>query len=345
MNTNIVNQQPPLYPQLSFSNAASCFSYWPLSPQPLYPKRFVADNGESKPGIAAEKPVEVKIQEKMAGKRKAYFNITKSEGAKDKKAIRAEKNRMFAKESRDRKQMYIRNIENQLRVLRVQVEDYKQRLSKYELIEEQLELNHEIKKYMESVRAMLAETKEAPVKNQAFVSAMQKFYTEAIREKQKALSILTKAMVEMMMPLSVRLCLWTKEKGVDLHNNEEVEKLVQEKVPNEQAQNVKEYVKIIQDIDRLPNGEVKYVTDAGLRVRELIRKMVKCQKKAQIELAKICDYMNKSMFPNFDLVNINNFVRITAQLILSPELSNYSLCKLGDSDFTISEEVELKKRV
>eukprot|EP00826_Nyctotherus_ovalis_P045825 TRINITY_DN5107_c0_g1_i1.p1 TRINITY_DN5107_c0_g1~~TRINITY_DN5107_c0_g1_i1.p1 ORF type:complete len:179 (-),score=33.08 TRINITY_DN5107_c0_g1_i1:79-615(-) len=154
MNTNVVNQQYPLYPQFSFPNTASCFSYWPLCPQPLCPKRFVVDNGDNRPEAMAKKPMEVKVQEKMAGKRKVYFKITKGEEIKDKKAIRAKKNRLFAKESRDRKQMYIRNIENQLRVLKVQVENYKQRLSKYELIEQQLEYNHEIRKYMESVRAV-----------------------------------------------------------------------------------------------------------------------------------------------------------------------------------------------
>ena len=60
----------------------------------------------------------------------------KTESKKDKmKAIRAEKNRMYAKQSRDRKRKYIEELEAKLRQTQEELAKCKARLEQYELIE------------------------------------------------------------------------------------------------------------------------------------------------------------------------------------------------------------------
>lgn len=351
MNPNITTQDANsnwIFPKIPFYTVPSYLSpCLPVSPQtqPLTIKRFAAENEEDK-DQAVLKPIPIvapmKLESEPKKRRKNYFNITKGEVAKDKKTLRAEKNRLFAKESRDRKQMYIRDIENQVRILKLQVEEYKQRLSKYELIETNLEFGCEIKKYLEAVSDTVAETKDALNTNEAFFAALKKFYEERTKDKQRALGVLTKAMVEMLIPFSVKLVLWAKNKGLDLNNTLELQKLVHENAPYENIKNVEEYIKCLK-IDKVkPGDDAECLVASGTKLRNFIRKVAKCQKKAQIELAKVCNYMCKNVFPSLDMNLTGNFLRITAQLALNPELSNYALCQLTDSDFVFSEENENK---
>ena len=114
-------------------------------------------------------------------------------------------------------------------MLKSQVKEHKQRLSKHDLIETHLEFSYEMKKYLEATSTMMTETKELLNNNEAFLTALRKLYTERTRHKQKALNVLTKVeaiMVEMLLPFSVKLFLWAKEKGVDVHNTEELQKLI-----------------------------------------------------------------------------------------------------------------------
>eukprot|EP00826_Nyctotherus_ovalis_P040183 TRINITY_DN3927_c0_g1_i24.p1 TRINITY_DN3927_c0_g1~~TRINITY_DN3927_c0_g1_i24.p1 ORF type:complete len:354 (-),score=92.55 TRINITY_DN3927_c0_g1_i24:133-1194(-) len=333
-------------PQLPFPTIPFCLpSFPPTAPfsQPPPSKRFVEEREEEKPqAVATSTPAMTPPDEESAGRRerKAPFSITKSEAQRDKKAIRAEKNRLFAKESRDRKQMYVREIENQLRTLKVQVEDYKRRLSKYELIEKHLEFNYEANKYLEAVTEMVAERRETAGNNELFVETLKKFYTERTKDKQKALQVLSKAMVEMIMPFSVKMCLWIKESGIDIRNTEGIQRLVQEKVPHEEAQNIAEYVKALH-MSRTKHGDnLEHLVTSGTKLKNLVRKIAKCQKDAQLELTKICNYMNKSVFTNFSINQAGTCFRITSQLLLIPELSNYSICNLSDSDFSINEETK-----
>ena len=78
---------------------ASCLTTRPLNIPLLRPipiKRFVGEDEREKPQVV--------VKEEATSKRKCYFTITKNNAVKDevkdKKALRAEKNRLFAKESK-----------------------------------------------------------------------------------------------------------------------------------------------------------------------------------------------------------------------------------------------------
>eukprot|EP00826_Nyctotherus_ovalis_P040182 TRINITY_DN3927_c0_g1_i21.p1 TRINITY_DN3927_c0_g1~~TRINITY_DN3927_c0_g1_i21.p1 ORF type:complete len:117 (+),score=13.86 TRINITY_DN3927_c0_g1_i21:73-423(+) len=104
--------------------------------------------------------------------------------------------------------------------------------------------------------------------------------------------------------------------------------------------NIAEYVKALH-MSRTKHGDnLEHLVTSGTKLKNLVRKIAKCQKDAQLELTKICNYMNKSVFTNFSINQAGTCFRITSQLLLIPELSNYSICNLSDSDFSINEETK-----
>lgn len=340
MNTNTINQEYNnnwLYPQVPFTN-----SYQPFNlPQPFSTKRFAADEGGDKPeAVVMASPVITSMHEEslINRKRKAYFKITKNETAIEKKAVRAARNRIFAKESRDRKQLYIRDIENQLTALKQQLEVYKKRLSKYDLIEKHLEANNEAKGYLDAVREILADSKDALNNNEVFIASLKKLYVEREKSRHKALGVLTKAMIQILMPLPVKMLLWSKDKGVNIGDCDMLQRLLKESIPFANEECIKEYVGVLRVEEAKLGESAESAAASGLKIRTLVRKITKNQKKAQAELMKICNYMIKNVFPNYRLSGVNSFIKMTADLPLIPELNNYSLCHLTDSDFTISEK-------
>ena len=78
--------------------------------------------------------VELKLEDQLPKEIKVTKRI-ESLNPSVKKAIRAEKNRKFAKESRERKRKYIQSLEMEVNELKIQLEFYRQKLQKYELIE------------------------------------------------------------------------------------------------------------------------------------------------------------------------------------------------------------------
>jgi hypothetical protein len=50
-----------------------------------------------------------------------------------------------------------------------------------------------------------------------------------------------------------------------------------------------------------PSETTECIPASGVRIRQVIRKITKNQKKAQLELMKISSYMLKNVFPGFNL--------------------------------------------
>lgn len=305
--------------------------------QPASTKRFAAeDEGRA---ISIDSPP----SEKISGKRekREYFNIIKnepmtSETVKDKKAIRAAKNRMFAKESRQRKQLYIRDMENQLKVLRLQLEEYKQRQSKFDLVERHLKPRQEVAAFFEAFTQILVEDKDVLSNNEAFVAKLKRVCLEWARERQKVIETLSTAIIDLLLPIPIKMPIWMKSNGVDMCSLEAVQKLVHEKVPHECVQDVERYVRSLYLNKEKPNEGVECLFSSGLRMKKLIKKIEKCSEMAQSEVMKICNFVNKNIFEYCDLNSAGNIFKITSQLALAPELSNSTICKLLDTDSALS---------
>ncbi len=136
-----------------------------------------------------------KLERKGANKDKAVLaHDDKKE--EEKKAIRAEKNRRFAKESRDRKRRYVQELEAEVKDLRKQVEFYKSRLSKYELIEKQRNMfGYELYATISGVYKEMYEKHQSVTDTALFVKALEKKFDQCVEERRKALEQLARTMV------------------------------------------------------------------------------------------------------------------------------------------------------
>ena len=71
-------------------------------------------------------------------------------------------------------------------------------------------------------------------------------------------------------------------------------------------QKITEFVKTLQVSKINPNGNIEFLVNSGTKMRTLI----KYQNKAKSELTRICNYMNKHIFPNFNINRTADFLKI-----------------------------------
>ena len=97
-------------------------------------KKTLFDNSSESNSLSEPIPNKGKNKRTRKNANKKVASLFSIE-AEDKKAMRAEKNRQFAKESRERRRKYVQNLEQEVNQLKEEIESYKIRLKKYELIE------------------------------------------------------------------------------------------------------------------------------------------------------------------------------------------------------------------
>ena len=133
-----------------------------------------------------------KMLDKITSKRKVFEVKSEKEV---KKELRAEKNRLFAQESRKRQKEYVNYLEIQLEELRQIIEIYRLRLAKYELIE----------KYIHHFEVKVNINPED--KSVLRISLI---------ERQQAIDLLKKMLIEILMPISIKVSHWLKCSDLNL---------------------------------------------------------------------------------------------------------------------------------
>lgn len=311
---------------------APCVKQFAASPLKIFKPRVV------KVSLIGTSAISSKLEAKR--ERKRYFKITKSEKIDDKetekKVLRAEKNRIFAKESRMRKQIYIRDLENQVRFLKAQVEDQKHRLEKYKLVEKHMSLDNGLKQFVEIISLALNEGRQLKGGHEAVVEKMKAYFNEWAKERERIVKIITKSMIELLMPFPIRMSLWLSEKGIDLYNIEDIKQQLQKTVPLEDEKSIEEFTTTLHPAENNLWKGPEELGAPGVKVKNLIREIIECEHKVLIELEKIKSYMISAVIPKSNSEFLYLFLRISSHLMLNPEFNVCSLCKLNDIDSTAS---------
>ena len=79
---------------------------------------------------------------------------------------------------------------------------------------------------------------------------------------------------------------------------------------------------------------------SGARIKALVKKLIQVQKELQMELKKKEEFLNEKgigNYLNYDPNILEALVMITPQLANNPELSDYSIYSINDSDFGIGD--------
>lgn len=251
--------------------------------------------------------------------------------AEEKKAIRAAKNRRFAKESRDRKRKYVQDLEVQVKSLKKEVMSYKAKLKKYEIIEKHnSSFGFELYNLIDEVHKEMQEKGQPLTNAKAYSEAWKEACYQGLEEKRNALQMLTGEIVELLMPFPTRVTMWISENNVDFYDPEKVAVTLGSGITVAQAREIVEYVQKLYP-DRKKQNEVRIMTAAsGKRIRGYLKELIMCEKKIEMELQRVRKFVEKSTNVCNDPFIMNVFAKFIAQLATKPEIRNYGITQLTE---------------
>eukprot|EP00826_Nyctotherus_ovalis_P040805 TRINITY_DN404_c0_g1_i4.p1 TRINITY_DN404_c0_g1~~TRINITY_DN404_c0_g1_i4.p1 ORF type:complete len:382 (-),score=121.03 TRINITY_DN404_c0_g1_i4:96-1241(-) len=279
---------------------------------------------------------ESKAAKALSGKISKTCNKEGKNGVMDKKALRAERNRKFAKESRDRKRKYIETLEQQVTELKRAVEYYKQRLKKYELIDKYNSyVGYEIYDTLAKVHKEMQEKKLPASDSKSFTEIFIKTSKKNLEEQKSTLRMLTKEMLQILIPFPKRLSMWSAEQDLDPYNPEQIVKYSNSSISLDQAKLFVEYTKKIYPEKKLYNEVQLMKASMAKKVRSIAKELIGCQKKIHYEYQKMDKYFSKRVIADFRPELMEVFAKIVSNLAIRPEVRNYGMESMNEIDYGV----------
>ncbi len=263
------------------------------------------------------------------GSSKVVDGITKAM----RKSIHAEKNRQFARESRERKRAYVQGLEREVATLKTELAWYKERFASYALIDRKRDISTTEK--TEAIQAALRElsqTRAAP--GQLSELIIQKF-TESFNERKKALEQLFRIMLEVAVPTILRFQLWAVDNNIDVFDPEHLHKYFGYQPGSETMKVVLEHMKTAHanhaEIQRELKTKLSKVT---INIRKNVKQMLEAQREIQMDTAKVMHCLKKFISPNYTVEHaIHDMNHAIPRLSGREELSDESIFKVSEEDF------------
>ena len=269
-----------------------------------------------------------KITQKRKRKEKDEKTILKM------KLARAEKNRMSAKKSREKKRDYIQMLENEIIMLRRQLAATQQYVYKFQLIERfKNKSGCEVFNTLKIIEDSARNYNKAINDPSLITHIITMNHNEKFEIKIKLIENLAKEMVEIMIPLSVRLISWVIENDVNGYDPNEIVKHM--KIPIEKANIMSEYIKCVFPDHKNFDNIKKNVIAKTKEIKDTVKMFVQSQRKVQCELKKLDKCIVKDIIPCVNPRVLDFFSKISPELASRPEFSNFATFELSDNDFTI----------
>ncbi len=239
------------------------------------------------------------------------------------KALRTEKNRRSARQCRARRQNHIESLEAEVRTL-------KSRLAKYELIERQRDpADAEDQRVFEAAVSDLDRIKAEsdPARfSDFFVARMD----EKLLERQHAMEQLSRIMVEIAVPFSLRVFLWGAEKGVRVCEPEHMREVFGCALPKKE-----DWENIAQGCPDVAHCQAEKENMVGVlgRVRKNVKQILAAQKEIQLDTWRVWKFITADFIPRHMSGQIADSTLFRMKLLDRPELGDYALFHLSDNDF------------
>jgi len=252
------------------------------------------------------------------------------------KEIRAEKNRKFAKESRDRKRKYIEDLKNEIEKLKTEVEYYKIRLSKYELIDKKrISFMDEFRETVFAIYNEMREKQLDMTSKDMFMKMLEKSFDKEIEERKKALEQLARTMVEVIMLPTTRISLWINETHMNVFDPENIVEIMKPELNLDQAKVFSDYMKSMYPNEKEQKDITSFFLDSGNRVRSLVKQILECVRKAQIEIQKVGFYRKKEVLRKraINLVEASKLLSVSYNISKRPDISDYAIYNIKEQDF------------
>lgn len=297
--------RPNLVPQHSAEESASSFS------------------GSKESEILPNAEEQTITQEKNKGLKRTRSKAEILE--EDKKQTRAERNRKYAKESRERKKKYIEELEAEIRRLKYELEMYKIRYKSYEAIETcRSSYNNEMNIALTKTYKEMRE-KQLPISDKkAFMKSLNNSFKKIMDDQMAALMNLGKLVVDIVMPLPQRIHVWISENHIDTNNPEDVVKALSPIINIEQARLIMDYAKQV-DPDGAKQRETnKRTKQAFTNTKIALRSIVESVKSIQYEFKNLGDYLSNNILPSFTPYVLEIMANLTSQIMAKSEINTFA---------------------
>ncbi len=242
----------------------------------------------------------------------------------------AERNRWFARQSRERKRIHVEGLEKEITSLKAELQLCKQKLAQYELIDKQRHMTGEEGRALifDAVNEMAKQREMSPKKfSQIVIDRVEAM----AKEKRQALEQLSRMMLEIAVPLSLRLFLWEAESGIDIFDPDSMGRVLGYKPDTEESRLLMHYLQMgFPDRGTFERIRARMVT-ATRRIRNNVKLMIECQRGIQLETHRIwCVVKSNIISTTTDFASID--VKFTPKLQGRPELSDAAIFQLRDEN-------------
>jgi len=208
-----------------------------------------------------------------------------------KMARRAESNRRSAKESRERKRMHIENLEALVAQLRLEVEYYKSRLKKYEIIEQQRNIfGYEIYLTLERVTNEFNFKNKKAVSEQEFANIVKKNYFQLIEERCKAIELLAQTMIEITIPMPLKFFMWAAKKNINLLDASNLEQVMKNIAYIDAKPLAETFAKLFKS-EKLYTESKCFFMNNDIHFNKYIKQILGAQQNLKSELRQVANYL------------------------------------------------------
>ncbi len=256
--------------------------------------------------------------------------------------MRAERNKIFARESRERKRHYVEQLELEVRSLRSQLAYYRDRLGRYELIEKHRRLvGNEMPSALVNAQRIV---QDQHLSNSEFGKVLTDLIEGYMQEQKKVFEQLARTIVGISVPLPMRYCLWKAEQHLDTFDPDSVHKIMGPLLPREEMDRMAGLMK-----ERFADKREYYASreamiDSLHKIRSNIKQLLECQKAIQSETHKVWEYAKNKIFVKYGPEIAGMEMKLFPQLRGKQELTDYAIYRIKDEDFTVDTNCEAEHK-
>lgn len=211
--------------------------------------------------------------------------------------------------------------------LRAELEMKNKKLSKYAIIERQLEIvgdeDHAL--IMESLEEMSRKHLAA----EQFPSIIIRKAKEIEEERLGVLEQLSHMMLEIAVPYSFRLCLWEAENNIKTFDTAYAEKLLGCKPDAEQMKALLSWEDWTRSYKKEYEKMRMRTISASKEIRRNVKQIVECQQGIQVEMLGLLRHYKSTFLGKYTKDNAERDTKFAPKLRQVPELSNAAIFQLS----------------
>ncbi len=275
------------------------------------------------------------------GRKPMFANLPEPQRRAMAKIVRATKNRRCARESREKKQRYVIGLEEEVGSLRAELAEYKKKFAKYETIDRQLD--SEDAEDQRVVESAINEMKQTNATSRQFPDIFMRKMEEKLEERRKALEQLARMTVEIAVPLTLRGFLRCADHCPTMCPPK-LEEMFGRVPDPEDAKNIQAVLQIRPPTLKEIACVRELATKAKQRLKENVKRMLKCQRKIQFETWRVWKAITDDYMPKYQPGKVESSVIYHQKLRGRPELSDYTLFGVADNDFAFDTAAAARDR-